>query len=319
MNNFNNLVAPDENLFFHKNDPNDPRMGELVGHDINLYDSAEIILLGCPQDEGVKRNHGRPGAAEAPQSIRRQFYKLPVPEGMHDQGILDVGDMKIRANLEDIHAALHDVVYQFISDKKKVIVLGGGNDISYPDAKALSRFAPNLVAFNIDAHFDVRADEPRNSGTPYRQLLEETHVYPDHFYELGFQPLANSVTYKNYLIQKGVHICSLKEFHAAGVQRTCLDILKNISTEAIFWGFDVDSVRASDAPGVSAPSPLGLSATNACDIAALAGADPRSRIFEITEVNPVYDIDNRTSKLAALMVLHFIMSHIKQECNAKQD
>jgi arginase family enzyme len=31
----------------------------------------------------------------------------------------------------------------------------------------------NWIAINIDAHFDVRADNPRNSGTPYRQLLEE--------------------------------------------------------------------------------------------------------------------------------------------------
>jgi arginase family enzyme len=30
-----------------------------------------------------------------------------------------------------------------------------------------------VLALNVDAHFDVRADSPRNSGTPYRQLLEE--------------------------------------------------------------------------------------------------------------------------------------------------
>lgn len=65
---------------------------------------------------------------------------------------------------------------------------------------------------------------------------------------------------------------------------------------------DVDGFRASDAPGVSAP--------------ALAGTDPAlvqallPALFEtgkiigmdIAETNPVFDIDNRTSRLAAILI-----------------
>ena len=44
-----------------------------------------------------------------------------------------------------------------------------------------------VLAFNVDAHFDVRADTPRNSGTPYRELLEGGHVEPQRLHQIGSQ------------------------------------------------------------------------------------------------------------------------------------
>ena len=58
---FQNLTPVDEKLFFRKNDRNDLRLGEIVPN--TKYEDAEIVILGCPQDEGVKRNNGRIGAA----------------------------------------------------------------------------------------------------------------------------------------------------------------------------------------------------------------------------------------------------------------
>jgi formiminoglutamase len=66
-----------------------------------------------------------------------------------------------------------------------------------------------------------------------------------------------------------------------------------------FFGFDVDSVRASDAPGVSASSPIGLKAEEFIELAKFAGKNPQTRVIEFTEVNPKFDIDNRTAKLVA--------------------
>ena len=48
-------------LFYRRDDPNDPRLGELVKRDPKDYEGADIVILGCPQDEGVKRNGGRVG------------------------------------------------------------------------------------------------------------------------------------------------------------------------------------------------------------------------------------------------------------------
>ena len=54
---------------------------------------ADIVIVGCPQDEGVKRNGGREGAAAAPEAIRRQFYKL-TPFNFRKR-VFDLGDTKI--------------------------------------------------------------------------------------------------------------------------------------------------------------------------------------------------------------------------------
>jgi arginase family enzyme len=48
---------------------------------------------------------------------------------------------------------------------------------------------------------------------------------------------------------------------------------------------------------------MGLMAREVCEIAEVAAADPHTRIIEVTEVNPDYDQDGITCKLAANIVL----------------
>ena len=87
-----------------------------------------------------------------------------------------MGDIELKSSLEEIHDALMNTAYEILKDGKQLIVLGGGNDISYPDCKALSNVSDELLVFNIDSHFDVRESDERSSGTPYRQLLEVVSV-----------------------------------------------------------------------------------------------------------------------------------------------
>ncbi len=311
---FDLTYRPDESLFFKRNDPNDVRFGEMVKIDIRFYRKAKFVILGVPQDEGVKRNRGREGARHAPDEIRRAFYKLPVPDTISDGDVLDIGNVLVQGSLEQIHERLCQVVEQLLRDEKIVIVFGGGNDISYPDCKAMRHVFSEVMAFNVDAHFDVRADVPCNSGTPYRQLLEEGILSPEYFFEIGSQPFSNSATYQRYLTDKGVAIYPLESIRRYGIDKRFEEIIRrNTAPRAIFWGIDMDSVRASDAPGVSAPSPIGFTAEEICHIAGIAGKRKRSKLLEITEVNPDYDIDGRTAKLAALITAYFIREKLTFE------
>ena len=81
-----------------------------------------------------------------------------------------------------------------------------------------------------------------------------------------------------------------------------------ISMPSFFWGFDLDVVRDADAPGVSASFPTGMTAKEIIKIAEIAGRDTESGVLEFTEVNPEVDIDNRTSKLAAILIHTFLSS-----------
>jgi len=307
MNIFEYLKRVDPDIFYERHDPNDVRLGEVVAIDSNSYTDANTIILGCPQDEGVRRNKGRIGAAQAPDEIRRAFYKLVAPDN-NTLRLFDAGNTKIQDTLEATHEIHSQIVRQIIADGKRLIVLGGGNDVSYADCLGLSQAVKSLLAINVDAHFDVRVDAIRNSGTPYRQLLEEGFVHPENFYEVASIPMVNSPSYRDYLLDKKAHIIDLPTVQKQGVSNTFGGILKN-TAETIFWGLDMDVVNVASAPGVSAPNALGLSADEFCQIAAIAGADNRSRIFEITEVNPTYDIDSRTSRLAAAAI-HYFLSHL---------
>jgi formiminoglutamase len=181
---FQNTTRPNRDLFFNKNDPNDTRLGEIVSSQIEDYETAEIVILGCPQDEGVARNKGRVGAALAPDAIRMQFYKL-TDFGI-SASIFDLGDTIIQPTLEETHDLHTRIVTQILRDAKRIIVLGGGNDIAYADGAAMAEVfgAESWLGLNIDAHFDVRTDRPRNSGTPYRQLLDERLIKPRNFTKL---------------------------------------------------------------------------------------------------------------------------------------
>ncbi len=85
-----------------------------------------------------------------------------------------------------------------------------------------------------------------------------------------------------------------------GRTRTTIQtILDDCRAEAVFFGFDLDVVRAVEAPGVSDPSPMGLTAVEVCEIADAVATEPRVRLIEISEVNPTYDVNGITCKLAA--------------------
>ncbi len=308
---FDLTTRPNADLFSSRNDPNDPRLGEIVAREPADYPGADIVILGCPQDEGVRRNNGRTGAEHGPAAIRQQFYKL-TPFNIKKR-VVDIGDIRIQGTLEDTHDIHFQIVCQLLRDGKRVIVLGGGNDISYPDGCAMAEvFGPEWwIGINIDSHLDVRIADQRNSGTPYRQLLEEGRLLPQYFYEVAFQSHYCSPIYYDYIRQLGVHRISLELLRSRS--EADLELKENIKQNFIghsrslntFFGFDMDAVRSADAPGTSAPSPLGLRNGEFIQLVKYAASLANTKIIEFSEMNPKYDIDNRTAKLVAIAMHRF--------------
>lgn len=188
--------------------------------------------------------------------------------------------------------------------------------LRWPWPRRASANRPRAVAINVDAHFDLRADAVRNSGTPYRQILDEGILPAGQFYEMGYQPFANSPAYEKYAQDKGVNLHDVNELRVRGVETSTHHILSGASTDAwMFWGFDMDVVRSADAPGVSAPNPTGLTSDEFCQIAAIAGADKRTRLMEFSECNPDYDSDGRTARLAAIAIWYALAGIAKLRGN----
>ncbi len=306
---FQNLTSADDKLFFRKNDRNDIRLGEIVPN--TKYEAANIVIIGCPQDEGIKRNNGRIGAALAPDAIREQFYKLTT-FGI-SVNVCDLGNVEIQKSLEETHESLTNIVKQILEDGKKIIILGGGNDISYADGKAMAEVfgAGNWLGVNVDAQFDVSVADERNHQTAFRQILDEKLIRPDYLYQIGYQRHFASPIYYRYLQNLGVNLSSLEQIRSREtadlelremMRQKFINHSKSLNT---FFSFDLTVMRSADAPGTTSPSPLGLRAGEFIQLVKLAASLSNTKIIQFTEVNPNFDIDSRTTKLVAIAMHRF--------------
>lgn len=304
-------------------DENDHWLVDEISFDNEGYERADHVLIGCPQHEGVQRNNGRIGAAEAPDKIREELFKLQMPKNsgvrIVDAGNIKtdifnnlveddiLGDSESSDALNKIHDALTLCVETFLKDGKNVIVLGGGNDISFADVRALYNVIGSSSVINIDAHLDMRISEEMTSGTPYRKLVDGEYLKPENFFEFGIRKESNSKKYIEEAERMGTHTFFLPDILKEGASNTFKKVLNSINDRPFFLGLDMDSVQAADAPGVSASSPMGLSGREVIDMVYLARQKKNLRILEITETNPTYDIDNRTVKLVAQIIYGYLL------------
>ena len=70
------LLPPSYDGFVSRGDPDDLRMGDAIDRGEMPGPNARIVLIGSPQDEGVRRNGGRQGAAGGPAAFRTMLARL---------------------------------------------------------------------------------------------------------------------------------------------------------------------------------------------------------------------------------------------------
>ncbi|WLR53319.1 formimidoylglutamase [Bacillus tianshenii] len=264
---------------------------------------SSFCIIGFESDEGVKRNKGRVGASEAPNEIRKALAAIPVTLGSGKK-LMDAGN--IICENEDLESAQEELgqhlsrLYQY---NKTPLILGGGHETLYGHYLGARNFIgpdASLGIINIDAHFDLRDDERPSSGTMFKQILANDPN--SHYLCLGIQELANTKA----LFQ------SANEYNCKYILEE--DITKN-HYEATFKAIDefsqhdyvivtlcTDSILASAAPGVSAPSPFGLEPKVVRTLLRYIVSKRNVLSFDLSEVNPRLDLDGRTTKLAALLI-----------------
>lgn len=314
---FKHLLEPDDKLFYSRNDASDARMGDIVKRgEKNFSGEIKVGILGVPTDEGVKRNGGRVGAKDGPDAIRTELYKrTPFVIGKENSpaglSIFDFGDIKPGKTLEETHDKLAETVHALIAADIIPVVLGGGHDIAYPNFVGFSKGKHNVGVINIDTHLDYRKPNPkRNSGTSFRQMLDHhnTPLNAMNFVEVAVQSFANAQEHYSELITRGATIFSLRDVREDGITKI-LDLSYELSAanvDSLYMSFDLDAVHGSDAPGVSAPLPTGLTTEEFLTAALFAGKRRKVKLIDIVEMNPKYDVDGRTAKLAALAVMYFL-------------
>jgi formiminoglutamase len=283
----------------------DPRVGHLFGR----HPEPVVALIGFPSDEGVRRSRGRPGAVEAPREIRRWLYRL-TPDGERREAsrellerTADLGDVRITGELEEDQERLGRVVAAQLARGRVAVVLGGGHEVAYGHFLGHAASGRAIEVINWDAHADVR--EPvggkGSSGTPFRQAIEHPSGACRRYRVLGLQPHSVAADHIQWLRARGgtARFCSEVDAEAArSAYRDC--------AHDTLVSFDLDAVDSAFAPGVSAPATGGLPVASWLAAAEEAGACERVRSVDLAELNPRFDLDGRTARLAALTVWRFL-------------
>ncbi len=300
----------------------DPRLADLI---VASAEDADVVIFGVPTDEGIRRNGGRIGASQAPTAIREWLGKLTPFAGPHfrrhldDLRIADLGSIP-EGDLEAMHEAASQTTSELIGSGKIVVALGGGHDVTYPLVQGFrnglsgrdGQRGREAGLINVDAHLDVREKKngKHHSGGSFRLLLEEGIVKGEHFAEIGIQSFAASRAHFDWVLQQGARILTFEdatEVHLPTAFEECeIAITRGDPDFPIYLSFDMDCVRASDAPGVSAPTPIGFLAEEAYELAVAAGLSKNVRMFDIVEVSPPHDVDGRTARLAARIIAGFL-------------
>lgn len=292
-------------------DPDDPRIGGLLELELSVEETPKCVLIGFPSDEGVKRNGGRLGAASAPQKIREALYKLtPDAEAPNDFIELlaktkDAGDIVVSGNLVSDQKALGDVTAAYLEQGSVPVILGGGHETAFGHFAGYAEAQFNTSILNLDAHTDVRPlkQGKAHSGSPFRQALEHESNCCEAYMVAGLQPHSVSKAHLDYIDEHDGSYLFRDETNITSIS----GMFHQHSSARLMVSFDMDAVDQAFAPGVSAPCTNGLPPDLWLTAAYLAGRNEQVSSFELSEVNPKYDRDGQTARLAALTVWNFLL------------
>lgn len=286
---------------------------------INLLDTQThnetnaFALLGFCCDEGVKRNFGRTGAAEGPKALRDALSKFPVHQ--NNMIFFDAGNIVCSdGDLENAQCALGEVISQLLSMQITPIVIGGGHEVAWGHYQGIAKNCADtkIGIINFDAHFDMRPlidNQYGSSGTPFLQIAHACEKQDKKFNYtcIGIQKTGNHYELFQTAKKYGVQIISADELHMNNPEIFFHFIDKIIARcEKIYLSICLDVFSAAYAPGVSAVQPLGLSPQQFLPLFKHLINSKKIISFDIAELNPKFDFNQQTAKLAACLVHEII-------------
>lgn len=298
---------------------------------------AKYVIIGIPEDIGVKGNYGLGGADTCWHPFLHSFLNMQN-NAFFDAGEVlllgnfDFGDMKYliensaRDSDEMIDAYRHAVtiiddeveqLVKVVSAAGKIpIMIGGGHNNAYPiikgSAKGLYKLGKVPLAqincINLDAHTDYKFTEGRHSGNAFRYAEKDGYlgkycalaVHESYMPQNVFSDIADN-PFVQFVSYEDIFI------------REKLNFFQAIShalgfTEDSFTGIEVDLDVIENAVS-SAITPCGISALEARRFLHFAATDAKIAYLHICEgachlSNGVKS--EQTGKLISYLVTDFI-------------
>lgn len=270
----------------------------------------DFVLHGFAVDEGVKRNKGRIGAKDAPDVIRKNCSNFPVVHpnfNLKDFGNITCEDQ----NLEDVQNKLAEKVQLVLQKGGKSIVFGGGHEVTFAHYSGIKKAFPTkkIGIINIDAHFDNREIDPSigpSSGTGFWQIAQEGNIHSLH---IGIQRNSNTLKLFDTAHQYGMNYILAEEVFFENLPTLYPKIEEFIEiSDVIYLTICMDVFNAAIAPGVSALAYNGIFAdATFMHLFKLILTSDKLIAMDVAEVNPIYDQNEITVRLAASLVNEWFM------------
>lgn len=270
----------------------------------------DFVLHGFAVDEGVRRNKGRQGAKDAPDIIRKNMSNFPVIRP--DFSLLDFGNVTCDdANLENTQNELAKNVSKVLLKGGKSLVLGGGHEVTFGHYRGVRTAYPEqkIGIINFDAHFDNRQPENgigASSGTGFWQIAQEGETNSLH---IGIQRNSNTLKLFDTAHQFGMKYILADELFFENLPSVYERVNELAdSVDVLYMTICMDVFNASIAPGVSASAYNGIFADAAfMHLYKHILKNEKLVSLDIAEVNPHFDIQDRTARLAASLANEWFM------------
>ena len=305
--------------------------------------SAKFVLLGVPENIGVKANCGIGGTDSLWLSFLTAFLNIQSNDFLDGSEILLLGHLdfseieklieqnanQYEERVDAWRHAVHTIdesvekVIQIITQHKKLpLVIGGGHNNAYPCIKGAAKGwhkagvidLPQINAINLDAHADYRPTEGRHSGNAFRYAEEDGFL--EKYCVIGI--------HENYIPQN-VWIdmvnnpfldCITYEDIFIHEKRTFIQAVSHATafTSDTLTGIELDTDSIEFALS-SASSPIGITAKNARKYLNYVSYDSKPAYLHICEGATSLangKQDDTTGKLVSYLVSDFIKGILQQ-------
>ncbi len=293
---------------------------------------SKISIVGVPMDLGADRR----GVDMGPSALRYADLNEKLQAlgyEVDDLGDLDViipetrhfGDphAKYLKEIADACTHLANLVLEIHTDHRTPIVLGGDHSIAVGTmsgmAESFRRQNAKIGLMWFDAHADFNTPQISPSGNvhgmPMAAIMgygpiELTRIFgfspkiqPERAVMIGIREVDPQE--RELVKSSGVRVFTMKEIDRRGIGSVMDEALSIVTkdTDGFSVTLDADFLDPYESPGVATPVRGGADYREA-HLAMEMVADTKKMVsFEITEINPILDVHNKTAHFGMELIL----------------
>ncbi len=268
---------------------------------------ADIVIIGVPDES--KSHAKRKGTSKGPDILRvaaneSELFErngkiipiIPMRGSIDNKRILDYGNV----NRED----LYQLIFYLVSNNKIPIVIGGDHSVTTITLKAIGDLCGKIELLYFDAHPDFVS----STRDYYGSVITDSSKFIDFQRSMLIGTRAAEAEELENAYKVGLEVITPIDIEELGILNVADKIRsKHNNNNKKYISIDLDCLDPSFAPGVSLPSPCGLSSMDLIYLVKLAVGTGIIGI-DIVELSPDFDINNITAFLAARILSESIAS-----------